>query len=621
MSSPSRSRFAVLVLFVLVSITAAPALFAQDAVTVGTVTANGPTVDVPVSIRDVAGTALGMDQPAASRIQAFSIRVTYPASAVSSISFNRAGITAGLTPAFETKPASAGAISLLASFPQSTSPIPFTLNAGAPGNLVAHLTVTLSSSAAPGTDVALTLDASTTQLTDEGGSAATKETQGNGRLVLVSGAIHIPVPSLSLTPGSQSISTSGAGTLAVRTSSNVVADTAVTLTSSNPAVATVPGTATIDAGTQQTTITVAPHATGTATITATLPASSGGGTATATITVTQGTSLCSPPAAPALTGPTAAMTGTPYTISWTDVNGATDYAVDESTDASFATATTQIVTTTTATFSHSGADTRYYYRVRARNRAGSCDISSASSAAISILITALPPPATRVLAVVGSTPGSLGSYFKTSLQLYNPKAATVSGAIVFHTQAVSGGAADPSFPYSIAPGHTLAFSDLLPAMGIPTGLGSADLVADNGSAFPVALARVFNDAGAAGTTGLTLDALATGDALQPGDTAALLVPADLTRFRLNVGVRTLERGAAMTVTVRDRDGNVVKTLDKSLAPTYFRQVSSADFLDGYVLAGSESISLVLTQGSAFVYGATTDNVTNDPSVQLARRIE
>src|SRR5690349_14815356 len=97
-----RSRFSLVVLLILSSVLPAGRAAAQDVITVGTVTAdNGPTVEVPVSLRDVSGTPLGMDQPAASRIQAFSIRVTYsPASAVSSVTFSRAGVTANLQPIF-----------------------------------------------------------------------------------------------------------------------------------------------------------------------------------------------------------------------------------------------------------------------------------------------------------------------------------------------------------------------------------------------------------------------------------------------------------------------------------------------------------------------------------------
>jgi hypothetical protein len=177
----------------------APALFAAvatpDTVTVATVNgAQFTQVDVPVFIRDSSGTPLGIDQPAGSRIQSYSIKVNYaPASAVQSITFTRAGITSSLTPTFETSPTSAGAISLLDTFQESTNLIPFTLNAAAPGNQVAHLLVTLSPSVTPGTVITLTLDPTLTQLSNEGGT--TSETTTNAGLVLVSGAITV-VPSV-----------------------------------------------------------------------------------------------------------------------------------------------------------------------------------------------------------------------------------------------------------------------------------------------------------------------------------------------------------------------------------------------------------------------------------------
>jgi len=39
-----------------------------------------------------------------------------------------------------------------------------------------------------------------------------------------------------------------------------------------------------------------------------------------------------------------------------------------------------------------------------------------------------------------------------------------------------------------------------------------------------------------------------------------------------------------------------------------------------VLTGGESIAIRINSGSAFIYGATTDNKTYDPSIQFARRI-
>src|SRR6266545_3555248 len=133
---------------------------AADSVTVGTVNfaAAGSTVDVPVYIRDVSGTPLGLDQPPGSRIQSYSLTVNYaPASAVQSVTFTRAGITAPLTPAFESSPSAPGTISLLDVFQESTNLIPFTLNGAPPGNQVGVLHVTIAPTATVGTTIALTL--------------------------------------------------------------------------------------------------------------------------------------------------------------------------------------------------------------------------------------------------------------------------------------------------------------------------------------------------------------------------------------------------------------------------------------------------------------------------------
>jgi hypothetical protein len=171
---------------------AAQAVQTPDSVTVANVTAGGGVVDVPVYIRDVSGTPLGRDQPPGSKIQSYSIKVNYaPTAAVQSISFTRAGITTPLTPTFEANPSSPGSVSLIDTFQESTNLIPFTLNAAAPGDQVGHLLVNLSPLATPGTVIALTLDPTLTQLTDEGGDGATKESVGTANLLLVNGSITV----------------------------------------------------------------------------------------------------------------------------------------------------------------------------------------------------------------------------------------------------------------------------------------------------------------------------------------------------------------------------------------------------------------------------------------------
>jgi hypothetical protein len=607
------------ILAALVAVFAAGAVSAQDVVTVAAVTAAGTTVDVPISIRDAAGTPLGMDRPAGSKIQSFSIKVTYaPAGAVSSISIARDGITASLTPTSEFKPTTASSVSLLDTFPESTSPIPFTLNAAAPGNRVAHLLVTLSAAATPGTSITLTLDPALTQLTDAGGSAATKETSANGQLQLVDGSITIPTPVLTLTPSTLTVQRFFTESLTAHLSLALTNPTTIALTSSDDSVATVPASIVIPAGATTGSVPVQGVTAGTASITATLPQAIGGTSASSNVHVVVPVEDCIMPTVPQMTAPVASVaSGTQYLIAWSLADAATEYLLEESTDENFANATTTTVTAPPSTFTHSGAsDTRYYYRVRARNHATGCNFTSAASASVSVLVEASLAPLKRVLPVVGSTHGNFGSFFKTSVQLFNPTDGTVSGNIVYHP---ADGAADATLAYSLAAGKSIAWDDLLPAMG-RSGLGTADIVGDLGSAMVVSSVRVFNDAGADGTTGLNEDAFRVEEALRNGQTGVLIAPADFTRFRLNIGIRTLEQGAVMTIVVRDREGIVLKTLDREFTATHFEQPSSAGFLLGLALTGGESISIHLTSGSAFIYGATTDNKTNDPSIQFARDV-
>jgi hypothetical protein len=341
------------------------------------------------------------------------------------------------------------------------------------------------------------------------------------------------------------------------------------------------------------------------------------------VSVTEPPVSCAVPLTPQVTAPATAASGATYVVSWPAVADATEYSIEEAANAAFTGAVKTTVTATSASFSHVVAeDVRYYYRVRAFNKAAGCDTLSPLSATASVLVAPAPvAPPKRVIAVVGSTPGQNGAYFRTSVQLYNAASTAISGRIVYHPAGTSAGEADPFVAYALGAGKTLTYDDLLPVAGVATGIGSADVLADAGSTYPVALVRVFNDAGVLGTSGLSQEMLRLEDALQPGQTGALLAPADLTRFRLNVGIRTLDAGASMTITVRNAEGEVVKTVQKAFGPSYFVQMTSAALLDGHALAGGDTLSFHIDAGSAFVYGATTDNTTNDPSQQFARKVE
>jgi virginiamycin B lyase len=222
----------------------------------------------------------------------------------------------------------------------------------------------------------------------------------------------------------------------------------------------------------------------------------------------------------------------------------------------------------------------------------------------------------RILPVVGSTAGVGGSFFRTSVQLHNRTSTTSAGRIVFHRSGVSGGDSDSALSYTLSPGQTQSIPDLLPAMG-RSGLGSADIEVTSGPV-PSATVRVFNDAGAAGTSGFTEEPMRTEDAMRPGASGVLLLPADLTRFRLNVGLRTLEGGATATLTLRDAAGAVAAMVSRAFLAIYHEQQSAGPFLGVTTLPPGGSISIAVTSGAAIFYGATVDNTTGDPSLQIAR---
>jgi hypothetical protein len=225
-----------------------------------------------------------------------------------------------------------------------------------------------------------------------------------------------------------------------------------------------------------------------------------------------------------------------------------------------------------------------------------------------------------VLPVVGSTPGSYGSYFKTAMQAYNPSTTDYTLRLVFHPAGTSGTASDPSRTVTVPAGGVLYYPDLLPALGVPSGLGSLDVFIPTGEMRKLATTfRVYNDGGAAGTSGFNMDLVPFNKVFTSGATLLLTCPPDFSKFRFNVGVRTLADGAAMTATLRNSQGSVVKTVNKTYPPNYFVQTSLDVFLGGATVVGNESLTLQMTAGEAVVYGATVDNITNDSSAGLAQR--
>jgi hypothetical protein len=223
---------------------------------------------------------------------------------------------------------------------------------------------------------------------------------------------------------------------------------------------------------------------------------------------------------------------------------------------------------------------------------------------------------TDIIPVVGTVAGNFGSQFRTVIQLSNPTSATVNGKLVFHPINAAGSSSDPSTSFTLTARETELLHSTETIFGVP-GVGSIDVIT-SGTAPPLIATRVFNDAGAAGTTGFAEDAVAVRDAIGVDQSAFIALPEDVTNFRMNVGVRTLSSGATLAITVNDRSGAPVASKVLTLGADLLRQMTVQDFT-GTPATIDASIVVKVTAGSAIIYSTITDNRTNDSALKYASR--
>jgi VCBS repeat-containing protein len=214
--------------------------------------------------------------------------------------------------------------------------------------------------------------------------------------------------------------------------------------------------------------------------------------------------------------------------------------------------------------------------------------------------------------VVGSAPGAFGSQFRTEMQINNPSALFATGWIVLRPAGFA--APDVARRYELAPRETLVIADVVAELG-HEGLGSLDIVVDSG-ATPVVVARAFDDA-PDGTRGVMLPLLGADEAIGRGGATALVIPADSEHFRFNIGVRAVEEGAILEMIVFDGSGNVGGQTGRiARAPHHFEQRAARQWFGLDALPAEGLVLVRVYAGSAFIYGTTTDNRTNDPSLQI-----
>lgn len=254
---------------------------------------------------------------------------------------------------------------------------------------------------------------------------------------------------------------------------------------------------------------------------------------------------------------------------------------------------------------------------------GSVDITSGSNQGSVLFLygtgTATSSTA-KIIPVVGSVTGGFGSNFKTDIQLLNPGlSGTLTGTLVYHPSGTSGQPTDPSVPYSLPAGQVTTLTDFVGGLGI-TGIGSLDFVVPSGQNAPVTITRVYNDAGALGTSGFTEELISTSGTedhlMFQGATGFMIAPPDPTKARFNIGIRTLSSGATITATLKSATGTTLRTVTKTYQPNWFEQPSASALFDGMAIPANAIIQISVGSGSAIIYGSTTDNTTNDPAIQV-----
>ena len=213
-----------------------------------------------------------------------------------------------------------------------------------------------------------------------------------------------------------------------------------------------------------------------------------------------------------------------------------------------------------------------------------------------------------VFPLVGSTPGAFGGRFKTSLKL-TATTQQQKGRLIFHPASKAASDSDPSIAYSFAvPGETRSFDDVVADIG-QSGIGSLDVVPDEGSeaVVPLAEARLFNDT-ASGTFGTQAFAIFPADYLHPAG-VRLTLPDP--RFRMNVGFRALS-AATVTVLVYDTDGRL-RDIRQLEFPSGWMQMTGVNDVAGSELKAGEVMTLGFS-GAIVPFYTLTENRTNDPSL-------
>jgi len=279
-----------------------------------------------------------------------------------------------------------------------------------------------------------------------------------------------------------------------------------------------------------------------------------------------------------------------------------------------------------------------YYVVTAVNSSDAQFVPCAQDVIVTVLTDALlSQDSTRmVVPVAGSVKGAFNSTFRTRLVLedrWNAPSDPLTGRIVFHRTGTTASLTDPSITYSINPGASIVYDDIMSTLHAADGVGTLDILPDP-SQFgfypsPAVRAQIISVAPDGGAYGADLPAVTmTGPyygAVWASTFAPKILIAETTQKRYALGVRTLSDSVTLTVHLVDATGTEHASKTRTFAAEYHEQVSLADWFGDQVHAGDSLVfearrnSNPALAGGAIVYLAETDNKTNDVSIVVPQR--
>lgn len=228
---------------------------------------------------------------------------------------------------------------------------------------------------------------------------------------------------------------------------------------------------------------------------------------------------------------------------------------------------------------------------------------------------------TQVIPVAGAATGANNTVFRTDLFLTTVRNTPAAGRLVYHRELQTGFDNDPSVPFDVPAQGSKTFTNIVgTSLGL-AGKGSIDVYTLIGAEPPYISARIYEDS-PGGTKGFVFDAQTLGEAL--GGTfeeGVLFTPQDTARFRMNVGIRTLDLPTVLLILVMRSNGTERGFVTKSYPPNYFVQSDLKSLLNGLETQPGDTLVIYPSEGDAYVYGSIIDNFTNDPSIQFARPLQ